>query len=119
MPDDHPIAIAPAAGRIVVRWRGRKIADTRRGLELRERVYPEVFYVPRGDVDMSVFVRSATQTTCPYKGRANYFSLRDGDVVDADAVWTYENPKPGVAAIKDHLAFYPDRVQIEALLQSG
>jgi len=28
-----------------------------------------------------------------------------------DAVWTYESPYPSVAAIKDHLAFYPERVE--------
>jgi uncharacterized protein (DUF427 family) len=111
MSDDHPIAIAPAEGRLVVRWRGRKIADTTRALGLKEHVYPTVFYVPRADAEMSFFRRSALETVCPYKGRANYFSLRAGDEVDADAVWTYENPKPGVAAIKDHLAFYPDKVE--------
>ncbi len=95
-----------------MRWRGRTVADTRRALELRERRYPDVLYIPREDADMSVFARSATETTCPHKGRANYFSLRDGENEDADAVWTYESPKPGVAAIKDHFAFYPDRVRI-------
>jgi len=25
-------------------------------------------------------------------------------------VWTYENPYPAVAEIKNHLAFYPNRV---------
>jgi uncharacterized protein (DUF427 family) len=112
MSDDHPITIAPAEGRLVVRWRGRTIADTRRALELREHGYPPVFYIPREDADMSLFARSARETMCPYKGRANYFSLRDGESLDADAVWTYETPIAGVAAIKDHLAFYPDRVQI-------
>jgi uncharacterized protein (DUF427 family) len=28
----------------------------------------------------------------------------------ANAVWTYENPYPAVAEIKDYLAFYPNRV---------
>ena len=85
MSDDHPIAIAPAEGRVVVRWRGRTIADTRRALELREHVYPPVFYIPREDADMALFARSAHETTCPYKGRASYFSLREGESVDIDA----------------------------------
>jgi len=112
MSDDHPITIAPAGGRVIVRWRGRTIVDTRRALELRERGYPPVFYAPREDADMSAFARSAKETTCPYKGRANYFCLRDGQNDDADAVWIYEQPKAGVAAIKDRLAFYPDKVEI-------
>jgi uncharacterized protein (DUF427 family) len=112
MVDDHPITIAPAAGRVVVRWRGRRAADTSRALELREASYPPVLYIPREDADMRLFEPSAHETTCPYKGRASYFTLRDGDQVDANAVWSYAAPKPGVAAIKDHLAFYPDRVEI-------
>ena len=112
MADGHPITVKPADGRVVVRWRGRQAADTRRALELREANYPPVLYIPRDDADMRLFAPSAHQTICPYKGQASYFSLRDGDETDANAVWTYEAPKPVAAAIKDHLAFYPDRVEI-------
>ena len=112
MSDDHPITIKPAEGRVVVRWRGRTIADSKRALEFEEHTYPLVFYVPRADANMSFLQRSSLETVCPYKGRANYFSLRAGDEVAADAVWTYETPLPGVAAIKGHLAFYPDKVEI-------
>lgn len=112
MTDSHPIVVAPARGRVVVRWRGRQAADTSRALELREASYPPVLYIPREDADMRLFEPTAHQTTCPYKGQASYFSLRQGDEVDANAVWSYEAPKPGVEAIKDHLAFYPDRVEI-------
>ena len=112
MHQGHVITIAPAEGRVVVRWRGRVVADSRRALELREAAYPPVLYIPREDADMALFVRTAHRTVCPYKGDANYFSLREGESDDVDAVWTYEAPKPGVAAIKDHIAFYPDRVEI-------
>jgi len=112
MADDHPITVKRAAGRVVVRWRGRQAADTRRALELREANYPPVLYIPRDDADMRLFAPSAHQTTCPYKGQANYFSLTDGDETDVNAVWSYETPKPVAAAIKNHLAFYPDRVEI-------
>ena len=113
MSSDHPITIKPAGGRVVVRWRGRTIVDTKNALALKEHTYPEVFYVPRADADMSVFERTARETTCPYKGVANYFSLKAGSDADANAVWTYEAPKAGVEAIKDHLAFYPDKVEID------
>jgi len=113
MSSDHPITIKPAGGRLVVRWRGRTIVDSFRALELKEHTYPKVFYVPRADADMSVFERTTRETTCPYKGVANYFSLKAGKNIDADAVWTYETPKAGVEAIKEHLAFYPDKVEIE------
>ena len=112
MPNDHPITISPAEGRLVVRWRDHTIVDTTHALELKEHVYPVVYYVPREDADMSVFARTTHETKCPYKGTANYFTLKSGADVDANAVWTYETPIPGVAAIKEYLAFYPDKVEI-------
>jgi uncharacterized protein (DUF427 family) len=112
MASDHPIDISPAPDRVRVTWRGRLVAESDAALELREHTYPPVLYIPRGDADMSHFARSALETKCPYKGVANYFSLVADGATDKDAVWTYESPLPGVAAIKDHLAFYPDRVQI-------
>jgi len=112
---DHPITITPFEGRVRVGWRGRDIVDTTHALTLKEHVYPPVFYVPRADADMSVFARTLRETTCPYKGVANYFSLRAGETVDENVVWTYETPKSGVQAIRDHLAFYPDRVEITAV----
>jgi uncharacterized protein (DUF427 family) len=94
---DHPITISPAPGRVTVSWRGKVIARTDRALELREANYPPVLYIPREDAEMAVFARTAKQTTCPYKGVANYFSLAADGAADKDAVWTYETPKPGVS----------------------
>ena len=113
MTDTHPIIIEKAGGRVVVRWRGHVVADTRAALILKEHVYPGVIYVPRADADMRFFARTNRETTCPYKGVANYFSLRSGEGEDANSVWTYENPKPAALALREHLAFYPDKVEIQ------
>jgi uncharacterized protein (DUF427 family) len=93
-------------------WRGRTIGDSKHALELKEANYPPVVYVPRADIDMSALKRTARVTTCPYKGEANYYSIADGEVSDDNAVWTYEKPKPDMAEIASHLAFYPDKVEI-------
>jgi len=107
---DHPITITPHQGRVVVRVAGRVVADTRAALTLREAAYPPVFYVPRADADMALLERTPHATYCPYKGDASYYSIPAGGDRAANAVWTYEQPFDAVAAIKDHLAFYPDRV---------
>ncbi len=109
---EHRIEVRPTDDHVEIFWRGRKIIDTTHALELKEASYPPVLYVPREDAQMRVFQRSTRETTCPYKGVAHYFSLADGGDSDADAVWTYETPKPGVAAIAERLAFYPDKVEI-------
>jgi uncharacterized protein (DUF427 family) len=68
-------------------------------------------------VDMSLLARSDHRTYCPYKGDCSYYSIATGGERGRNAVWTYEDAYASVAAIKDHLAFYPDRVdaiEIEA-----
>jgi uncharacterized protein (DUF427 family) len=107
---DHPITIEPAAGRITVIVDGRTIADSTRALTLREANYPPVHYIPREDVEMAALVRTGHGTHCPYKGDASYFSIPAGGDRAVDAVWSYEHPHEAVAAIANHLAFYPDRV---------
>ena len=107
---DHPIQIEPNPKRVRVTLGGKIIADTRRALTLKEATYPGVQYVPREDVDMRLLERTAHTTHCPYKGDANYFSIKAADRVSENAVWTYEHPFPGVAAIADYVAFYPNRV---------
>ena len=87
------------------------IADTKAALRLAEASYPAALYIPRADADMASLIRSAYHTYCPYKGECSYFSIPGERGLNA--VWSYETPYPAVAAIKDHLAFYPDRVTIE------
>ena len=107
---DHPITITPTAVRVVVTVAGKVIADSRHALTLKEATYPPVHYIPRADVDMSLLSRTDHKTYCPYKGDASYYSIPAGGERARNAVWTYEEAYPAVAAIKDHLAFYRDRV---------
>ena len=107
---DHPISVERCSSRIIVSVAGRVIADTREALILSEGHYPAVQYIPRKDVDMTLLARTGRTTYCPYKGDASYFSITVGGQRSVDAVWSYETPYMAVAEIKDHLAFYPDRV---------
>jgi uncharacterized protein (DUF427 family) len=107
---DHPITIELNPSRVVVTVAGRVVADTRAALSLKEASYPAVLYIPRQDVDLSLLERTSHATYCPYKGECAYYSIPLGGARAANAVWTYEHPYPAVALIKEHLAFYPDRV---------
>jgi uncharacterized protein (DUF427 family) len=107
---DHPITIESNPARIVVTLAGKMIADTRDALTLREATYPAVLYIPRKDVDMTLLERTSHATYCPYKGDCSYYSVPSGAERSMNVVWTYERPYAAVAQIKDHLAFYPDRV---------
>jgi uncharacterized protein (DUF427 family) len=107
---DHPITIERNPHRVTVTVAGHVIADTRDALTLREAKYPPVQYIPRKDVDMALLVRTDHHTYCPYKGDCSYFSIPLGGERSVNAVWSYETPYTAVVQIKDHLAFYPDRV---------
>jgi uncharacterized protein (DUF427 family) len=107
---DHSISIAPNPARVVVTVAGRIVADSRRALTLREAKYGPVQYIPRADVDMAQLARTQHATYCPYKGDCAYYSIPAGGERSVNAVWSYEEPYPAVAAIKDHVAFYRDRV---------
>jgi uncharacterized protein (DUF427 family) len=89
---------------------GRIVADSRGALTLREASYAPVQYIPRRDVDMTLLERTDHATYCPYKGDCSYFSIPSGGDRSTNAVWTYEAPYEAVSPIKDHVAFYPDRV---------
>lgn len=81
---------------------GETVADSRGGALLHERGILPVYYLPRADLREDLLEPSDTQTTCPYKGDASYWSLRVADRVAADAVWAYPEPLPGM----EHLAGY-------------
>jgi uncharacterized protein (DUF427 family) len=106
---DHPITVEPSGLHVVVRVGSQVVADTTKALTLREASYPPVQYIPLEDVDQALLTASATHTYCPYKGEASYYNLA-GD--QPDAVWYYPNPYDAVADIANHVAFYPDKVDI-------
>ena len=112
---DHPITIENTGQRVLARVGDRVVADTARALTLREAGYPPVHYIPLADVDQTLLTPTDTQTYCPYKGDASYYSIDlDGHASSlTDAVWTYREPYEAVSRIAGHVAFYTDRVTVE------
>ena len=100
--------------RVFVTAGGVVIADTTHALTLKEASYPAVQYVPRADANMALLARTDRTTHCPYKGDASYFSINANGKTLENSIWTYETPFPAMAEISGHLAFYPDKVTIEA-----
>jgi uncharacterized protein (DUF427 family) len=90
---------------------GRTIAETTRGHRVLETSHPPTYYFPPEDVDASVLAPSRTRATiCEWKGAARYFDLKVGDRVVPGAAWCYPKPTPRFEAIRDHLCFYPSKV---------
>ena len=108
---DYRLVAKPAAARVQVKLKGELIADSTEAIRLEEGSYPPVYYFPRKDVKMDRLVRSSHHTHCPFKGDASYYSFKGGA---ENAVWSYETPFDEMQAIKELLAFYPDKVEIKA-----
>ena len=112
-PGNHPprrIDVEPCTARVRVEFGGEVVADSARALLLHEASYPPVHYFPRDDVRMDLLTRTAHTTRCPYKGAASYWTVEAGGRVAENAVWSYEDPIPGMSTIAGYLAFYRDRV---------
>ncbi len=106
------ITITPIAGPVTVSAGGSALGQSRAALELREGSYPPVVYVPRSDIDMTKLHRTERASTCPWKGKASYYSVETPSGRLENAVWSYESPLSDMGQIAGHLAFYPDKVTV-------
>ena len=63
-------------------------------------------YFPPDSINREYFKQSDTQTVCPWKGRASYYTIEVDGKVNTAAAWTYPSPSQAAANIKDHVAFW-------------
>jgi len=110
------ITIRKADGTWTVRAGGAILAESRNALELTEGEYPAVIYFPREDIAMAFLDESDRTSHCPFKGDARYFSIETKSQTIENAAWSYDDPKPEVAQIAGHIAFYStDKVAVERI----
>jgi len=103
----RPPAVVPCERRVRVELGGQTLADSERAWRVLETSHPPTIYVPPEDVRMELLTPSDTRSTwCEFKGSARYF---DAGGVRAVA-WTFPDPTRGYEALRDHLAFFPGRV---------
>ena len=108
----HRVDALRSARRVEIRVAGETVATSSRPLLLFETGLPTRYYLPFTDVRAACLEPSDTVTTCPYKGRARYWSVRVGDVVVPDAAWSYPDPIPENPKIRDLVCFYTERVDL-------
>jgi uncharacterized protein (DUF427 family) len=110
----RPPRLEPTTSRIIIRRHGLILADTTHALRVLETSHPPVFYLPPSAIAMNLLQPSARRPSfCEFKGLATYWTLTLPTVpslVAEDAAWSYPNPSPAFAALRDHLAFYANRL---------
>jgi uncharacterized protein (DUF427 family) len=112
MTSGHRIQITPGDRHVVVTVGGVKVAETDRPVLLEETGLPTRYYLPRDDVRTDLLRPTSTETTCPFKGQAAYWSVEAAGEVHDDLVWSYEAPIPEAAGVTGLLCFYNERVDL-------
>lgn len=106
----RPPAIEPTPRLLRVALDGVALAETTHAIRVLETSQPPAYYIPPDDVAMEHLEATGRHTHCEWKGRASYFTVTVGDTVVPDVAWTYHRPVRHYAALTDHVAFYPQRL---------
>ena len=107
----RPPRLEATGRRLRVEFAGVTLAETTAALRVLETSHPPVYYFPPGDVRLDLMPLSADNASdCEWKGQARYFDVVVGTRRAARVAWAYAQPESGFAAIANHVAFYPGRV---------
>jgi uncharacterized protein (DUF427 family) len=110
--DPHKrVDVVPSSRHVRVELDGQVLAESSRPLVLFETSLPPRYYLPAEDV-VADLVPSETETICPYKGVARYWSVPVGDRVVEDVVWSYPTPIPENPRIAGRLCFLNEKVDL-------
>lgn len=109
----HRIDTFATSRHIVVSLGGVVLAESTGARALYETSLPTRYYLPAEDVRVDLLVPSDTVTRCAYKGTARHWSARVGDETVPDVAWTYEQPRREAETVRDRIAFYDERVDVD------
>jgi uncharacterized protein (DUF427 family) len=112
MTQGHQIKTSSADLHVEVAVGGTTVAESQHPVLLDETGLPTRYYLPRQDVRTELLRPTSTETTCPFKGQASYWSVEVGGEVHDDIVWSYESPIPQAEGVAGLLCFYNERVDL-------
>jgi uncharacterized protein (DUF427 family) len=102
--------VEPVAALVEVVLGGERIASTRDAWRVLETSHPPNYYLPAAAFVPGALVPAPGASFCEWKGVASYWTLRGGGRVEEAAAWSYADPTPGFAVLRDHVALYAGRV---------
>lgn len=106
----RPPALDPCDHHVRVEWHGVVVAESRRPVRVLETSQPPAYYVPPDDLRLDLLVPGAGRSVCEWKGAAAYWTVVVDGVASTDAAWSYPSPTDRFASIRDHIAFYPQKM---------
>ncbi len=105
------LEVEPSPRRVRIRFNGEWVVDSTHVLLMREANHTPVYYFPMDDVRMDLFTATDHDSYCPYKGHASYWTLKQGDRVEENVMWSYRTPYEEMLVVTDYVAFYWDRME--------
>ncbi len=109
----HRIDVLQSSRHVKVAVNREVVAETARPKILFETGLPPRYYIPQEDVRTELLTPSDTKTQCPYKGEASYWSVRAGDELYEDLVWSYPQTLPDAEGVAGYLYFFNEHVDLE------
>lgn len=106
----RPPRLERSSARLRVMFAGVTLADTRQGYRVLETSHPPVYYLPGSDLRLEYLVAAPGRSFCEFKGMAQYWTLCVGDRRSESAAWSYAEPSPAFAMLRNYFAFYAGRV---------
>ncbi|PSJ61411.1 DUF427 domain-containing protein [Pseudaminobacter soli (ex Li et al. 2025)] len=115
----YHISVRRFSGIVVVTFADAVLASTTAARVLREEGHKPVYYVPFEDIYFEFLTRSDTRTHCPFKGYASHWNVTASGDAEKDVMWAYEEPYEEMKIIRNHGAFYPQKVRIDVTPKSS
>jgi uncharacterized protein (DUF427 family) len=111
-PQGHHIQLREDRRRVDVTIDGEVLASSTRAVVLSETGLPPRHYFPRDDVRLELLESTSTETVCPFKGQASYWSAQIGSTTHRDVAWSYATPIDGMEQITELICFYAERTDM-------
>jgi uncharacterized protein (DUF427 family) len=106
------IDILPSSRHVRIEIDGVTVAESSNPTLLFETGLPVRYYLPKTHVRLDLLTHTDSESHCPYKGQAEYWSVKTGDTVHEDIAWSYPTPLPESLGVAGHIAFYDEKVDI-------
>jgi uncharacterized protein (DUF427 family) len=88
------------------------VAESQNPTLLFETGLPVRYYLPKPHVRMDLLTPTDTVSHCPYKGEAEWWSVRLGDAIHADLAWSYRTTLPESQKIVGLISFFDEKVDV-------
>ncbi len=110
---NYEVRIEPLDGELTVEVDGTLVGSSSRAVQLLETKHRPVWYMPLEDLDPSLIEATDTDTFCPFKGHASYWSVKLADRTVEDAIWAYMDPYDECEHIRGYASFYTNKVDLK------